>query len=88
MGLQITDGYGVIRILQIVRIYGVQTLKCASLYFRVRMLPIYRLQMVGLFMMCRLRKYRWLCREVWRKICFACKVWFAALLHGLQMAAP
>jgi hypothetical protein len=58
-GLQITDRYGVIRKLLMIRIYGVQILKCASLYFRVRMLPIYRLQMVGPFMICRLRNYRW-----------------------------
>jgi hypothetical protein len=32
--------------------------------------------------------YRWRCREVWWKICFACKVYFAALLQGLQMAVP
>jgi hypothetical protein len=57
-GLQITELNGVIRILRIERIYGVQILKSASLYFSVRMIPIYRIQMVGLFMMCRLRKYR------------------------------
>ena len=87
-GLQITDLHGVIRILQTLRIYGVQILKCASLYFRVQMLPIYRLQILGLFMMCRLRRYRcldygWQCHEVWRDGFFACKVASAALLHGI-----
>ena len=43
-GLQITDLHGVIRILQMIRIYRVQILKCASLYFRVQNLQIYRLQ--------------------------------------------
>jgi hypothetical protein len=57
-GLQITDLNGVIRTLQTLRIYRVRILKCASLYFRVQLLPIYRLQILGLFMICRLRKYR------------------------------
>ncbi len=84
-GVSAFRGDGVIRMIQMIRIYRVQILKCASPYFRVRNLQMYRLQ---IRQKCRSRiteiqmvDYRWLRREVWRDGCFACKVDSATLLH-------